>query len=67
MSVWRERMDSGERARPTEQVGPNGRDIPMRQFEPQAEDEPYCEVVHHPDDCDCGVDPDHEYERGLDI
>jgi len=39
----------------------------MRQFEPQPGGEPYCEVVGHRDDCDCGVDPDREYERRLDI
>ena len=31
MSVWGEGLDSRERARPTEQVGQNGRGIPMNE------------------------------------
>lgn len=27
--------------------------------------EPECWVVDHPEDCDCGVDPDRVYERGV--
>jgi len=34
----------------------------MKQFEPQSTSEPYCEVAWHDEHCDCGVDPDHEYE-----
>jgi hypothetical protein len=28
---------------------------------------PTCRVVEHPEWCDCGADPDREYERALDI
>ena len=34
MSVWGERLDSRERARPTEQVGPNGGSVPMSNLPP---------------------------------
>lgn len=37
----------------------------MRQFEPQQTKEPYCRVVGHPEGCDCGIDPDEEYEKRL--
>jgi len=35
----------------------------MRKFEKQSDGKNYCKVVGHPEDCDCGIDPDHEYER----